>query len=160
MRDRPGRGVENLLRRMAICREYCAAHKRGDSPPVLGGCIICQILLHIMLRPALQQADLPGQDTERFARRRRIYNAHPGADGGLRGHVPARPGWSHTSYPDPVRRPARLDWASSRPHRSAELTPKPRGDALALLLAFGSARTWREDFHLARSVACLAHTHA
>ena len=36
MRDRPGRGVENLLRRMAICREYCAAHKRGDSPPVLG----------------------------------------------------------------------------------------------------------------------------
>jgi hypothetical protein len=32
------------------------------------------------------------------------------------------------------------------------------GDALALLLAFGSARTWREDFHLARSVPCLAHT--
>ncbi len=68
----------------------------------------------------------------------------------------------------PVRRPARLDWASSRPHRSAELTPKPHGDALALLLAsclraarkqVGSARTWREDFHLARSVPCLAHTH-
>ena len=31
-------------------------------------------------------------------------------------------------------------------------------DALALLLAFGSAFTWREDFHLARSVPCLAHT--
>ena len=40
-----------------------------------------------------------------------------------------------------------------------ELPPDPpRGDALALLLAFGSATTWREDFHLARSVPCLAHT--
>jgi hypothetical protein len=56
----------------------------------------------------------------------------------------------HTSYPVPVRRPARLDWASSRPHLAA--------DALALLLAFGSANTWREDLHLARSVPCLAHT--
>jgi hypothetical protein len=31
-------------------------------------------------------------------------------------------------------------------------------DALALLLAFGSANTWHEDLHLARSVPCLAHT--
>ena len=38
------------------------------------------------------------------------------------------------------------------------LQTPPRGDALALLLAFGSAFTWREDFHLARSVPCLAHT--
>jgi len=38
------------------------------------------------------------------------------------------------------------------------LQTPPHGDALALLLAFGSARTWREDFHLARSVSCLAHT--
>ena len=38
------------------------------------------------------------------------------------------------------------------------LRTPPRGDALALLLAFGSAITWREDFHLARSVSCLAHT--
>ena len=30
-------------------------------------------------------------------------------------------------------------------------------DALALLLAFGSA-TWRKDFHLASSAPCLAHT--
>ena len=72
------------------------------------------------------------------------------------GVVPGGP----TSRPGgiPVRRPARLDWASSRPHRSAELTPKPRGDALALLLAYGSAITWREDLHLARFVPCLAHT--
>ena len=38
------------------------------------------------------------------------------------------------------------------------LQTPPHGDAHALLLAFGSARTWREDFHLARSVPCLAHT--
>ena len=36
----------------------------------------------------------------------------------------------HPSYPVPGRRPARLDWASSRPHLAV--------DALALLLAFGS----------------------
>ena len=64
--------------------------------------------------------------------------------------MPARPGWSHTSSPVPVRRPARVDWASSRPHLTV--------DALALLLAFGSAHTWHEDLHLARSVPCLAHT--
>ncbi|MGX1203747.1 hypothetical protein ACSSVV_004236, partial [Marinobacter sp. MBR-105] len=29
---------------------------------------------------------------------------------------------------------------------------------LALLLAFGSANTWQEDFHLPSSVPCPAHT--
>ena len=61
----------------------------------------------------------------------RIYKAHP-----TRGW---RTWWSrahssrvyHTSYPVPVRRPARLDWASSRRHLAM--------NALALLLAFGSA---------------------
>jgi hypothetical protein len=43
----------------------------------------------------------------------------------------------HTSDPVPVRRPARVDWASSRPHLAV--------DARALLLAFGSAHTWHED---------------
>ena len=38
------------------------------------------------------------------------------------------------------------------------LQTPPRDDALALLLAFGSANTWHEDFHLARSVPCPAHT--
>ena len=39
------------------------------------------------------------------------------------------------------------------------LPPTPLAvDALALLLAFGSAHTWREDLRLARSVPCLAHT--
>src|SRR4029453_12112250 len=84
----------------------------------------------------------------------------PRVDAGFIKHTPC--GWRtsqsparssrvyHTSYPVPVRRPARLDWASSRPHLTV--------DALALLLAFGSAITWHEDFHLARSVPCLAHT--
>src|SRR3990170_6879762 len=38
------------------------------------------------------------------------------------------------------------------------LQTPPRGDALALLLTFGSANTWREDFHLTSSVPCPAHT--
>jgi hypothetical protein len=33
-----------------------------------------------------------------------------------------------------------------------------RDDALVLLLAFGSAKTWHGDSHPARSVSCLAHT--
>ena len=33
-------------------------------------------------------------------------------------------------------------------------------DALALLLTFGSAITWQEDFHLYSSVPCPAHTPA
>jgi hypothetical protein len=48
--------------------------------------------------------------------------------------------------------------ASPRAFGLGFLQTPPRGDALALLLAFGSAITWREDFHLARSVSCLAHT--
>lgn len=35
---------------------------------------------------------------------------------------------------------------------------QPRADALALLLACGSAITWRENSHLACSVSYLAHT--
>ena len=38
------------------------------------------------------------------------------------------------------------------------LQTPPHDDALALLLAFGSVYTWREDSHLASSVPCLAHT--
>ena len=48
--------------------------------------------------------------------------------------------------------------ASPRAFGLGFLRIPPRGDALALLLAFGSAITWREDFHLARSVPCLAPT--
>ena len=84
----------------------------------------------------------------------------PRVDAGLITHIPC--GWRtsqsrarssrvyHTSYPVPVRRPARLDWASSRPHLAV--------DALALLLAFGSSYTWLGDFHPDSSVPCPAHT--
>ena len=94
-------------------------------------------------------ADLPGSDPERSARRRRIDQAHP--CGWRTSRARARsPRLSHPSSPVPVRRLARVDWAVSRPPLAV--------DALALLLAFGSAMTWHEDFHLARSVPCLAHT--
>ena len=38
------------------------------------------------------------------------------------------------------------------------LQTPPRDGALALLLAFGSAKTWRGDFHPTSSVPCPAHT--
>ena len=38
------------------------------------------------------------------------------------------------------------------------LQTSPHDDALALLLAFGSAITWQEDLHLLSSVPCPAHT--
>jgi hypothetical protein len=44
------------------------------------------------------------------------------------------------------------------PHLISGSCSSPYGDALALLLAFGSANTWQEDFHLSSSVPCPAHT--
>jgi hypothetical protein len=82
----------------------------------------------------------------------------PLADGGLRGHVPARPGCTTPHIRFLLARPAvalRVG-ASPRTFGLGFLQTPPRGDALALLLAFGSACTWREDFHLARSVPCPA----
>jgi hypothetical protein len=38
------------------------------------------------------------------------------------------------------------------------LQTPPHGDALALLLTFGSAKTWCGDFHPTSYVPCLAHT--
>ena len=38
------------------------------------------------------------------------------------------------------------------------LQTPPRGDALALLLAFGCADTWHGDLHPVSSVPCPAHT--
>lgn len=40
------------------------------------------------------------------------------------------------------------------------LQPSPHDANLALLLAFGSANTWQEDFHLPGFVPCPAHTPA
>ena len=106
-------------------------------------------LLHPDLRRG-RHAALPGSDPELVMRRRRMDHAHPTAHGGLRGHVPARPGWSHTSSPVPVRRPASLDGAASRPHRA--------GVPFPLFLACGGANTWRQDVPLARAVPYPAHT--
>lgn len=47
---------------------------------------------------------------------------------------------------------------SPRVFGSGFLQTPPRDDALAFLLAFGSATTWQEDFHLSSSVPCPAHT--
>ena len=38
------------------------------------------------------------------------------------------------------------------------LQTPPRGDALALLLAFGSAKTWPSDLHRRSNAPCPAHT--
>src|SRR3990167_2987002 len=38
------------------------------------------------------------------------------------------------------------------------LQTPPRDDALAFLLAFGSAKTWQSDFHRLSNVPCPAHT--
>jgi hypothetical protein len=48
--------------------------------------------------------------------------------------------------------------ASPRTFGWGFLQTSPRDDALALLLAFGSAHTWRGDLHPTSSVPCLAHT--
>jgi len=81
----------------------------------------------------------------------------PITDGGLRGHVPARP--ERTTplirFLFPGSRPGQ---ALPRAFGLGFLQTPPRGDALALFLAFGSVNTWREDFHLTNSVPCPAHT--
>ena len=48
--------------------------------------------------------------------------------------------------------------SSSRVFGLGFLQTPPRGDALALLLAFGSAKTWRGDLHPANGISCPAHT--
>ena len=85
----------------------------------------------------------------------------------------------HTSYPVPVRRPAPSDCrrsrtlsgrlpclrqASFRPRLATAPPDQVRGRLLPFLLAsgellaFGSAKTWRGDFHPTSPVPCPAHT--
>src|ERR1044071_8400103 len=47
---------------------------------------------HLSSAPTEHRADLPGYGTELSLHKRRIYKAHPDAEGGLRCHVPAHPG--------------------------------------------------------------------
>jgi len=100
-------------------------------------------------------------------RRRRIYKAHPDC------------GWRTLRSRLPVRHRTQTGARSSRMYHTSDPVPVPRiksrtgllcifgldflqtsphDDALALLLAFGSANTWRRDFHPTSSVPCLAHT--
>src|SRR3970040_2087671 len=48
--------------------------------------------------------------------------------------------------------------SSSRSFGLGFLQTPPRGNALALLLAFGSAKTWQSDLHRLSNVPCPAHT--
>jgi len=65
----------------------------------------------------------------------------PTADGGLRGHVPARPGCitPHIRF-FPLKGGPRC--SSPRSFGLGFLQTPPRDEALALLLALGSAKTW------------------
>ena len=78
-------------------------------------------------------------------------------DGGLRGHVPTRPGCTtpHIQFLFPGSSPGQ---ALPRTFGLGFLQTPPHDDALALLLTFGSDNTWYEDFLLASSVPCPAHT--
>ena len=103
------------------------------------------------LRPG-RHADLPGQTPHCPRRRRRIVSSTPHRAWRTSRARARSSRVSHTSSPVPVRRPASLDWASSRPHLAV--------DALALLLAFGCANTWHGDLHPVSAVPCPAHTPA
>jgi len=48
--------------------------------------------------------------------------------------------------------------ASSRSFGLGFLQTPPRDDAIALLLAFGSAKTWQSDLHRLSNAPCPAHT--
>ena len=75
----------------------------------------------------------------------------PIADGGLCLHVPTRPECT-------TSRLQRDSCSSPRSFGLSFLQTPPRGDVLALLLAFGSAKTWHGDSHPISSVPCPAHT--
>jgi hypothetical protein len=83
-------------------------------------------------------------------------------DAGLIPHTPMRMEGFVVTYPlvPGVARLVSCSCVSPRAVGLGVLQTLPRGDAVVLLLAFGSTITWREDFNLARSVPCVAHTSA
>ena len=73
----------------------------------------------------------------------------PIVDGGLRGHVPTRPGCT-TPH---------IRFLFVAPHLWIGLPPgPPRDGTLALLLTLGSTNTWYGDSHPVSYVPCPAHT--
>ena len=88
--------------------------------------------------------------------KRRIYKAHPNCRWRTLRSRARSSRMYHTSDPVPIRRPASLDWTSSRPHLA--VTPLSFLLTSGELLILGSANTWCEDLHLTSYVPCLAHT--
>ncbi len=84
----------------------------------------------------------------------------PRVDAGCITHTPMRMGDFAVTCPLVPGVPHLLSGACTSPRACGlgVLQTPSHDDALALLLAFGSAMTWRGDFHPARSVSCLAHT--
>ena len=75
----------------------------------------------------------------------------PIVDGGLRGHVPTRPGCTTPN----------IRFLFVAPHLWIGLPPgPPRDETLALLLTLGSTNTWYGDSHPVSYVPCPAHTMA
>jgi hypothetical protein len=103
-----------------------------------------------LLRARAPPAALPGSDTDRSGRRRRMYQAHPRRGG--------RTAWSRAHSSRVVPPLLSGSWASPRTCGLGCLQTSPRDDALALLLAFGAANTGHGDFHPVSSGPCLAHT--
>ena len=114
----------------------------------------CSHLSHAISRKRLAMA--VWQTSRGKTRNCRCVNAgfikqHPNVDGGLRGHVPTRPG-----CPTP-----RIRFLFVAPHLRIGLPPgPPRDGTLALLLTLGSANTWYRDLHPISYVPCPAHTRA
>ena len=96
--------------------------------------------------------------TQSFLRVNAGFIKHtPIADGGLRGHVPTRPGCTTPQIRFLFVAPRSRSLVPRLPGLDFLQTP-PLDDALAPLLTFGSDNTWYEDFHLPSSVPCPAHT--
>ena len=131
----------------------------GTSPPTAPGIrITYQAVRSIPRRsatlghisPPVAQRKPPGVRLRTFPmHKRQIYKAHPLRMENFAVTCQLVPGVPHL-----------LSGSSSSPCMFGLgflLTPS-RDDALALLLAFGSANTWREGLHFASSVPCPAHT--
>ncbi len=112
----------------------------------------CSNLSHAISRKRLAMA--VWQTSRGKTRNCRCVNAGfikytPIVDGGLRGHVPTRPGCTTPN----------IRFLFVAPHLWIGLPPGPSRDGtLALLLTLGSTNTWYGDSHPVSYVPCPAHT--
>jgi hypothetical protein len=148
------------LRRMYTCRRWVRSAPEPRCQPGPPG-PICPLLTSPRLSSANRSA--PSFDTpEAAGRSPEVRHATvtaigagfakctPAAAGGLRAHVPARPGCTTPHIRFFVHRPAALGSASF----GQPLAVMP----LAVSPAFGSAKTWLADSHPHSYVPCSAHT--